>query len=209
MIQVARARLGRTWPLVALGCVVMLSIMAVATARIGAGSTARALRQDTGNGTDATFRSDGALARITSEQNLSVQIQLGLIVTRCEGLPISVQFNSTVSDGSPPISYSWNPGDGSGVVHSASLNHNYSNAGNFEVSLRVADSHGNTANTSYALQLNRPSCVAAPFPQSPSPRDSAADGLIVPVVIGCLLLGTGFGAFLLVRRRKKTPPRSP
>jgi PKD repeat protein len=54
--------------------------------------------------------------------------------------PLTVKFTSTVEDATPPLTYKWDFGDGSGPGTEANPTHVYEKAGEYTATLTVKDS---------------------------------------------------------------------
>jgi len=78
-----------------------------------------------------------------------------------------ITFTASTVGGSPPYSYSWYFGDGSTGTGGV-IDHAYSSAGQYNVSLTVTDSAGNVANTYLTVTVSQPGVLTASFSFSPS-----------------------------------------
>ncbi len=58
--------------------------------------------------------------------------------------PLTVKFTSTIEDATPPLTYSWDFGDGSPPSTEANPTHVYQKAGEFTATLNAKDSKGIT-----------------------------------------------------------------
>jgi PKD repeat protein len=84
-------------------------------------------------------------------------LQVGIEAGPTSGpAPLAVFFNSTVSGGYPPYSYSWTFGDG-GNGTGQWIDHTYEAAGTYEASLVVRDSEGDTSGAGTEIQVTGPS----------------------------------------------------
>lgn len=72
--------------------------------------------------------------------------------------PLTVNFASTVTGGTPSYAYAWNYGDGSALGTTSNPSHVYTVAGNYTVNLTVTDT------ASHVAYANIPVTVAAPPP---------------------------------------------
>jgi YVTN family beta-propeller protein len=60
-------------------------------------------------------------------------------------VPLKVSFTSSTSGGSPPITFTWGFGDGSGGSTAANLSHTYNTSGSFQVKFSAHDSADHSA----------------------------------------------------------------
>ena len=65
--------------------------------------------------------------------------------------PLSVKFTTSVEDGTPPFTYSWDFGDGSPAGTDASPSHVYQKAGEYTATVNVKDSKGLTGSEEYDI----------------------------------------------------------
>lgn len=63
--------------------------------------------------------------------------------------PLTVKFTSSVEDGTPPFTYSWDFGDGTPPGTEANPSHVYQKAGEFTATLTVKDSKGLAGSEEY------------------------------------------------------------
>ena len=113
----------------------------------------------------------------------------------CGGLPVSYQFQSSVSGGTSPYYYGWSFGDGSPNSTQANPSHNYRAFGLYKVNFTVTDSNGARTYSNLSLEVYPPPCADPAFPLGPD----LAYVLLGLTFIVVLILGI---AFLLYPRRK-------
>ena len=58
--------------------------------------------------------------------------------------PLTVHFNSSVDDATPPLTYKWDFGDGSPPAAEAAPTHVYDKAGEYTATVTIKDSKGKT-----------------------------------------------------------------
>ena len=63
--------------------------------------------------------------------------------------PLTVKFTTSIEDGTPPYTYSWDFGDSSGSSTDANPSHVYQKAGEFTATVNVKDSKGLTGSEEY------------------------------------------------------------
>lgn len=81
--------------------------------------------------------------------------------------PLAVQFDGFAAGGRPPVSYSWNFGDG-GSSNDQSPSHTYEAVGDYTALLTVTDSKGLTSQQSVPVTVSCPplACTASVDPRS-------------------------------------------
>ncbi|PNX48777.1 MAG: hypothetical protein BV457_03060 [Thermoplasmata archaeon M9B1D] len=67
-----------------------------------------------------------------------------------------IEFDNTVTGGTPPYEYLWDYGDGNTSSGDPHPTHNYGNAGNYTVTLTVTDSEDDTASDTTWAYINAP-----------------------------------------------------
>jgi len=67
-----------------------------------------------------------------------------------------IEFDSTVTGGTPPYEYLWNYGDGNTSTGDPHPTHNYGKAGNYTITLTVTDSEDDTASDTTWAYINAP-----------------------------------------------------
>jgi len=82
---------------------------------------------------------------------------------RTGDVPLAVQFDGSASGGCPPVTYSWDFGDG-GTSAEQNPNHTYQTMGDFTASLTVTDSKQNTSRKTVAVSGTVP---FVPTPEKP------------------------------------------
>ena len=78
------------------------------------------------------------------------------------GLPANAEFSGSAS-GTPPFTYRWTFGDGSGTFTGSSITHAYTSGGTYEVSLTVSDGIGCTATDSMPITITIIPPISASF----------------------------------------------
>ncbi|MCI4364005.1 MAG: PKD domain-containing protein, partial [Thermoplasmata archaeon] len=119
----------------------------------------------------------------------------------------TVALTSTLSGGTAPYTYHWTLGDTS-TATTSSLGHIYAKAGNYSVNATVTDALGQSASSSFTLQVN-----AAPHPASTSSSSSSvslSSGTGLYLLLGIVLLAIVVVALaVMLARRPKSPPGPP
>jgi PKD repeat protein len=69
--------------------------------------------------------------------------------------PLSVKWTSTVEDGTPPYTYSWDFGDGTPAATDANPTHVYQKEGEFTATLTVKDSKGLSGSEEYDILVEK------------------------------------------------------
>jgi hypothetical protein len=77
----------------------------------------------------------------------------------CGNFPASVQFQSTVSGGTPSYAYLWSFGDGTTNSTQANPVHSYARIGPWNVTLKVTDSVGTQAYSNFSFSITPPPCA--------------------------------------------------
>ncbi|MCI4345979.1 MAG: PKD domain-containing protein [Thermoplasmata archaeon] len=119
---------------------------------------------------------------------------------------LTVALTSSVSGGTAPYSYRWTLGDTT-TASSASLGHIYAKAGNYSVVANVTDALGQSASSSFTVQVN-----AAPHTSSTggSSSVSLSSGTGLYLLLGIVLLAVVVVALaVMLARRPKSPPGPP
>ena len=129
-------------------------------------------------------------------------------------VPLQVAFSTTAHGGTPPYSFVWKFGDGTGVKV-ASTTHVYRAVGTFHAMVWVNDSFGNDSNNQFTITVSAPTNGSlTPHDKSFLQRYGLIIGGVVAIVVVLLLL-----AIVYRRRRRRSmaappapwnpPPSSP
>ncbi|MCI4345976.1 MAG: PKD domain-containing protein [Thermoplasmata archaeon] len=119
---------------------------------------------------------------------------------------LTVALTSAVSGGTGPYTYRWSLGDAS-TATTASLGHIYAKAGNYSVVANVTDALGQSASSSFTLQVN-----AAPHTSSSGSSSSVSltSGTGLYLLLGIVLLAVVVVALaIMLAGRPKSPPGPP
>jgi outer membrane protein assembly factor BamB len=129
-------------------------------------------------------------------------------------VPLQVAFSTTAHGGTPPYSYAWKFGDGTGA-QVASTSHTYRTTGTFHAMIWVNDSEGNSSNNQFAITVNAAGSNGSGTP-SHGKGFLASYGLILGV-LGAVVVMLLILAVVYRRRRRQglappppwTPPSKP
>ncbi|MDW5562105.1 MAG: PKD domain-containing protein [Methanomassiliicoccus sp.] len=103
--------------------------------------------------------------------------------------PLTVNFNSTIVDGTGPFFYTWNFGDGN-TSTSANATHLFNEAGEYSVTLSVKDSLSNvTISNTLAIVVSEPKAATIPA------------WVLIWGSTGAIIAVVGVVAFTMMRRR--------
>ncbi len=80
----------------------------------------------------------------------------------------TVAFSVTATGTNPPLSYSWNFGDGSTAATGASVNHAYASAGMFTAKVTITDALNNTSSSQVIVTVNALPPPPMAFTSTPS-----------------------------------------
>lgn len=111
---------------------------------------------------------------------------------------VAVNFSSTVSGGTGPISVAWSFGDGTNDT-GPSVQHAYTNPGEFSVTVWVNDSGGGAVKSSLTVDVTSPGST---------PITSSGSSLPIPwILAGAVIVLAAVAAVIyLVRRRRASRP---
>ena len=115
---------------------------------------------------------------------------------------VAVNFTSSVHGGTPPYSYAWDPGDGTGAVPSQNLSYDYRTAGTYLASITVTDASGSVASRNVSVTTAFGSCGQVGSSGSAVPPLVIAGVLLLVVIIVLLLV-------LITRLPPARPPARP
>jgi PKD repeat protein len=99
---------------------------------------------------------------------------------------LQAQFVGTATGGSPPLVYSWDPGDGTPPIANASASHNYSLGRDYNATFTVIDQTGAKGQVTTDVAADFPNCdAAASVPQwgPPPALVVAISGAVVAIAI--------------------------
>ncbi len=110
-------------------------------------------------------------------------------------------FSGAAKGGTPPYSYSWNPGDGGANQSGANISHNFTQATLFNVTLTIVDASGAVANRTLTISTSFVACeVSPPFTSLVSP--ALIGGVIAAAVVVTVL------AMVFLRSHRRPPPKA-
>jgi hypothetical protein len=115
----------------------------------------------------------------------------------CGNFPALVQFQSTVSGGTPPYTYLWSFGDGSPNSSQPNPDHSYAAMGPWSVTFRATDSVGEQAHSNFSFTIVPPPCPPRYQPFGGGP------GLLVFAVLLVAIVAIVIGVELYRRRRPR------
>ncbi len=122
--------------------------------------------------------------------------------------PLTVNFYSTVSGGTPGYTYSWTFGDG-GTGSSANPSHSYTTAGTFTVTLVVSDGMGRTQSSSTTVTVQAASGNGGGTSGTGGVGASSIDWVPIVAIVIIVAVVIIVVAVVLSRGRRQPPEQPP
>ncbi|MCI4334642.1 MAG: PKD domain-containing protein [Thermoplasmata archaeon] len=177
----------------------------------GDGSTATTLSGVHGYPRPGTFTANLTVTdlvghSVTTSVSIVVNAPLSLSASATPSIGTAnstVALTSALSGGTAPYAYHWSLGDGS-TATASSLGHVYSKAGNYSVTANVTDALGDSASTTFTLQVN-----AVPHTSSSAGSVSLTSGTGLYLLLGIVLLAIVVVALAVMLGRRPKGPQGP
>jgi PKD repeat protein len=113
---------------------------------------------------------------VSLSASVAVDLAVHLSASPATGeAPLKVFLSANTTGASPPISYSWNFGDGTTGTTGPGVTHLFTSAGSFLVSVSLLDGRGGRGSTSMTVHVA--ATLAASFAISPAPNPSELAGV--------------------------------
>jgi hypothetical protein len=109
----------------------------------------------------------------------------------------AIEFTANVADGTGPFGVTWNFGDG-GTADGAVVNHTFTAAGTYRVSVRVSDSVGGSVAQTLNITVSGSSSTSA-IGGTSAPAELLAIAVLLLAIVAVV-------AFILFRRRRNADP---